>query len=100
MLEHDATLPVGVPHRFEVGTHCGVGVLRLPINGRLWTTDESHGATNWAPDAWQDALDDSAELLVVQVELAGTGDTLTVTVAGHAVSYRPVTDDDRITPCA
>ncbi len=100
VLTPDGSLPAGEPHQLEVGTHCGVGRFGLLVNERSWISDEAAGARDWMPTEWSDTLDRGEELLTVEVRLSEDGDTLTATVAGRSVTYRPVTSDDPLFECA
>jgi hypothetical protein len=45
-------VPVNRPFKFEVGSHCGVGRLGLPVDGRFWITDEANDEPDWMPSEW------------------------------------------------
>jgi len=99
VLDYEALLPVGEPYALEVGTHCGVARLGLPVNGEFWLTDEADGARGaWMPPEWSGTS--SGGLLAVELVLSADGTELTVSRGGRSVSYRPVTESDPVRPCA
>ena len=99
-LVSDDSLPAGEAYLFEVGTHCGVGYLGLPINDRFWISDEAAGMSDWIPTEWADTLDPGEELITLEVELSTDEAVLTATAAGRPVAYRPVTSNDPVFECA
>lgn len=101
VLSADGSLPLGQRYLLEVGTHCGVAVLGVPINGTFWRTDEANGATgDWMPNEWSGTLAHGQQLLTIEVSLSADGRTLSATAAGKSVSYRAVTDADSTALCA
>ena len=99
-LGHDIRLEAGVASLFEVGTHCGVGSLGLPIHDRFWISDEAAGMSDWIPTEWADTLGPGEELITLEVALSPDEAVLTATVAGRPVAYRPVTSNDPVFECA
>ena len=99
-LVSDSRLPAGEAHLFEVGTHCGIGYLGLPINDRLWISDEAAGMADWIPTEWADTLGPGEELITLEVELSADENVLTATVADRPVTYRPVSNNDPVFECA
>ena len=49
VLPTNGRVPVNQSFIFEVGSLCGVGRLGLPVDGRLWTTDEAKGDAKGPP---------------------------------------------------
>ena len=101
VLSADGSLARDQSYLLEVGTHCGVAVLGVPINGIFWRTDEANSAAgDWMPTEWSDSLANGQQLLTIEVSLSAGGRTLSATATGRSVSYRPVTDADPTALCA
>jgi len=99
VLAIEGSLPVEETYLFEVGTHCGVGYLSLPINGRFWISDEAAGEWNWMPPEWAETLGPGEELITMEVRLSDDGTALTATLADRSVSYRQTTEADPVIEC-
>jgi hypothetical protein len=99
VVDPTSTVPIGQPHQIEIGTHCGVGVLGLPVNGIVWMTDTARGERNWMPSEWASILGSGEELITLEVVLSDSA-TLTASANGVSVTYRPVTADDEVPDCA
>ena len=97
--DHTSSVPLGQPQHIEVGTHCGVGVLGLSVNGIVWTTDSARGERDWMPTEWASSLDAGEELITLEV-VQSDDTTLTATAEGVSVVYRPVSADDLVPECA
>lgn len=80
----------GVTYVLEVGTHCGVEWLGLPVNDVFWITDEAdESASDWIPIEWSQTLSPGEQLIALEVVLSADGSHLTATKAGRSVVYRP-----------
>ncbi len=99
-LPTNGSMPVDRPFTFEVGSHCGVGQLGLPVDGRFWITDEAQGEPDWIPPEWAATQKVGANLIAVTVKLSTDRGHLTATLADRAVVYRPVTTSDAVVECA
>ena len=96
--EPNSSVQIGRPDQIEVGTHCGVGVLGLPVNGIFWIADTAQGERDWMPSEWASSLGPGEQLISLNVALSDSA-TLTATAAGRSVVYRPVTEDDPLIEC-
>ena len=99
VVDPNSSVPIGRPYQIEVGTHCGVGVLGLTVNGIVWTTDTAKGERNWMPTEWASSLGPGEELITLEVVLSDR-ETLTASAEGRSVVYRPVSADDPEYLCA
>jgi hypothetical protein len=80
-------LEPGESELFELGTHCGVGILSSSFNGQWWRTAEAPEEGDWIPAEWSSPTSPSG--LVVELLLSADGDTLTATYNGRPVVYTP-----------
>ena len=94
------SLPAGRPFSFEIGSHCGIRRLGLPVDGRFWITDEAKGVPDWIPREWAATQQVGVGLIAVTVELSPDRERLTASLAGRSVVYRPVMTDDPVVLCA
>ena len=99
VLPTNGSEPAHVPSVFVVGSHCGVGWLGLPVDGRFWITDEAKGARDWMPDEWAATQSIGANLITLTVELSTDRQQLTASLAGRSVVYRPVAASDPVVEC-
>lgn len=99
-LPASGSVPVNRPFTFEVGSHCGVGQLGLPVDGRFWITDEAKGEPDWIPPEWAGKQKVGANLLTMTITLSTDRGQLTATLADRGVLYRPVTTSDPVVECA
>ena len=88
-LPTNGSMPVDRPFTFEVGSHCGVGQLGLPVDGRFWITDEAQGEPDWIPPEWAATQKVGANLIAVTVKLSTDRGHLTATLADRAELWRP-----------
>ena len=100
VLPTNGSMPAARPFTFEVGSHCGVGWLGLPIDGRFWIADEAKGVRDWMPDEWAATQNIGANLITLTVELSADRQQLTASLAGRSVVYRPVATSDPVVECA
>ncbi len=91
----------GVAYVLDVGTHCGVEALAMPVNDTFWITDEANGSdSDWMPIEWSQTLGPGEQIIAVEVVLSLDETRLTATKAGRSVVYRPVTTSDPEMFCA
>jgi len=100
LLAPDDSVAAGLPVRLQVGTHCGVERLGLPVNGVFWITDEGQGAPDWMPPEWEATQGSGEELITLTIELSTDQSQLTASFAGHSVGYRQIADSDPVVGCA
>ena len=86
--------PVQQPFALEVGTHCGVGRLGLPVDGRTWVTDEGVGEFDWMPDEWDAIVGPADAFITLDLVLSADRTVLTASANGRSVIYRPLSPDD------
>lgn len=79
-------VPIGVPTKCPVGTHCGVTMFGTKENGQWWKSDEGADVVDYIPPAWGTYLAPPTEVSVVVAD--GPDPTLTASLNGHSVSYR------------
>jgi hypothetical protein len=80
-----------VPTQCAVQTHCGVGMFASRVNGRWWVTGEGTGTLDYIPSAWGTYTDPPTAVTVVVTE--DSGPVLIAELDGHAVTYRPLPDE-------
>ena len=91
----------GVAYELELGTHCGVEALGMPVNDTFWITDEANGSElDWMPIEWSQTLAPGEQIIALEVVLSSDETRLTATKAGRSVVYRPVTTSDPEMFCA
>lgn len=99
-LPTNGSVPAGRSFSFEVGSHCGVGWLGLPVDGRFWITDEAKNERDWMPQEWAATQSAGAGLITITVELSDDREELTASLAGRSVVYRPQDPNDSAVECA
>jgi hypothetical protein len=99
VVDPNSSVPIGQPYHIKVGTHCGVGMLGIPVNEVVWITDTAHGERDWMPTEWASSLGPGEQLIGLEVVLSDDA-TLTATAVGRSVIYRPVHDGDPLMECA
>ena len=82
---------------FTIGTHCGVRVLPSAVDNRSWITDEAQGDSGWIPDEWREP---NQGMVTVELELSNDASTLSASLGGRTVTYRPTTPEDGEILCA
>lgn len=100
LLAPDDSIGGDHPVRVQVGTHCGVGRLGLPVNGVFWITDEARGAPDWMPGEWESARPSGEELITLTIELSADQSKLTASFAGRSAEYRQIAQSDPVVDCA
>jgi hypothetical protein len=99
-LPTEGSVPTGRPFSLEVGSHCGVGWLGLPVDGKFWITDEATNDLDWMPEEWAATQPVGAGVITITVELSSDREVLTASLAGRSVAYRPSTANDPTVECA
>lgn len=99
-LPTDGSVPAGQPFSFEVGNHCGVDRLALPVDGKFWITDEAKNERGWMPKEWAATQSVGAGSITITVELSTDREELTASLADRSVIYRPQTPNDPVFGCA
>lgn len=95
----ESPVPRDQPFLFEVGVHCGVGWLGLPVDGRMWITDEANKERDWMPVEWSATQRTGVPMISLTLELSADGSRLTATRSSRAVVYRPIRDDEQPFMC-
>jgi hypothetical protein len=85
-------VPIGVPTQCPIGTHCGVTMFGTNVNGQWWKTDEGADVVDYIPSAWGTYMAPPSEVSVVVAD--GPDPTLTASLNGHSVTYRPVPESE------
>jgi hypothetical protein len=83
---------VDTPTRCPISTHCGIGLFASRVNDRWWMTDEGAGTLDYIPAAWGTYEDPPQAVTIVVRD--GTDPTLTASLNGHDVVYRPIPDEE------
>jgi hypothetical protein len=68
-----------------VGTHCGVAVLGLLVNGYVWRTSEAEGI-DWVPHEWYPGPV-PPDPIEIRVSLSDDATVLTAEANGREVTY-------------
>lgn len=87
-------VPLDTPTRCPVDTHCGIGLFSRRVNDRWWMTSEGAGTLDYIPVAWGTYEDPPQAVTIVVRD--GADPTLTASLNGHEVVYRPIPDDEFI----
>lgn len=90
ILESGGIVEPGYPAPYRFWTHCGVGWLG-EINGVTWRADMPSPAD--LPAAWEPAVDGDGWITVDILLETDPGPSLTATVNGHAITYRPTLEE-------
>ena len=108
----DDTIPSYVPlveiqdgetHEVSVSVFCGADYLPIPVNNALWRAEDvDENLQYWVPAEWSAVaatVDDTSDVLVVQVQMQSNKSRLLATANGRSVTYRPATLDDPANVC-
>ena len=86
-----------------VGLFCGADYLPVSVNDMLWRAEEVHGDDIfWVPAEWAAVaatIDDTSDMLMVQIQMESNGSRVIATANGRSVAYRPATPDDPANEC-
>jgi hypothetical protein len=85
-------VPIGVPNQCPIGTHCGVTMFGTKVNGQWWKSDEGADVVGYIPPAWGTYMAPPTEVSVVVTN--SPDPTLTASLNGHSVIYRPVPESE------
>jgi hypothetical protein len=91
-VESGDVIEPGFPTEYRLSVHCGVEWLGM-LNDIWWRTDVPDNTLDHVPPEWAPVVDEKQTIVLSVLMETDPAPMITATANGHAVTYRPTTDD-------